>query len=227
VNADHIHIDDARLRSNLQAFLRTPAAEPIFEEFDTPWWLCLLGAIILLIAGLCMLPTIIWTLNGLEALWSVLKLEQFKPLGDNPRQHPEKLVPLIAHGIIIGPDQKHALALGTFAPSSTYSANWLAAKAAWLGELYSEDEPSPEDKPVWDLLRDDTFHPYRRRRLPEPHAEGKELYLLDVEVHPGEGQETPQGTVLFAFVAEPGEKGEIAPLPWSATQGAVFVKLDG
>jgi hypothetical protein len=220
---DRIQIDDARLRQNLQAYLRTPAAEKVFEEFDTPWWLCLIGAMILLVAGLCMLPTIIWTLAGLKALWSVLKLEQFSVLKDNPRQHPEKLVPLIAHGIIIGPDQKHALALGTFLSSNEYSVDWLARQAAWLAEVYSEPEPPAEFSELWNLLRDDTFHPYRRRRVPEPDAGGKELYLLDVEVDPREAIESPHETILFAFVAEPGEKGEIMQLPWSVTQGAVRI----
>src|SRR5688572_31653162 len=112
MNGDQIVIDETRLRQNVLAFLRSPAAESVYEELEIPWWLCLIGAIILFIAGLCMLPTIIWTLAGLQALWSVIRLEQFKPLWDDPRKKPEALVPLICAGIIIGPDQKHALVLG-------------------------------------------------------------------------------------------------------------------
>jgi hypothetical protein len=169
-----------------------------------------------------MLPTIIWTLAGLKAIWSVLKMEPFSTK-DDPRKHPERLVPLIAHGIIIGPDRKHALALGTFLPTSEYSVDWLAKQAAWLGQVYAMPEPPGEFRALWELLRDDSFRPYRRRRVPEPDAGGKELYLFDVEIDPSQAIDTPHRTILFAFVADPGEKGEIMQLPWSVTQGAVRI----
>jgi hypothetical protein len=224
MHSDQIQIDDARLRANLQAYLRTPAAEQIFDEFDSPWWLCFIALGILLTFGCCMLPTIIWTLDGLKALWSVLKLEPLSELGKSVRNDPNSLVPIVAHGIIIGPDQKHALAVGTFLPTSEYSVDWLSSQAAWMGELYGQSNPPHEDRPLWELLRDDNYRPYRRRRVPEPFADGKQLYLLDVEVDPREGAASPQGAVLFAFVATVGEKGEIMQLPWAITQGAVEIR---
>jgi hypothetical protein len=79
-------------------------------------------------------------------------------------------------------------------------------------------------RPLAALLKDDMYRPYRRRRVPDLDAGGKELYLLDVEVDPIEGQETPFEAVVFAFAADPGEKGEIMQLPWGVTQGAVAVR---
>jgi hypothetical protein len=224
MHSDRIQIDDTRLQANLQGFLRTPAGAAILDEFNTPFWLCLIGWLILLIAGMCMLPTIIWTLAGLQALWSVLKFEQFRALGDNPAKHPERLRAIIAPLIIIGPDRKHALALGTFLPPEQYSADWLAHQAAWFGQVYSSPSEQAKAPELAALLKDDMYRPYRRRRVPERDSDRKELYLLDVEVDPIEGHETPFEVVLFAFAADPGEKGEIMQLPWGVTQGAVSVR---
>jgi hypothetical protein len=230
MHGECIFIDEAILRRNVLAFLRSPAAESVYEELEIPWWLCVIGAMIMLIAGLCMLPTIVWTLAGLQVLWSVVRLEQFQPLWNHPRKNPEALIPLICAGIIIGPDGKHALALGTFLPPSKYSMDWLAKKALAFGDLYIAGEAeTPADEPLLKLLQDDTYRPSRRRPVPEPHAEGAPLLLLDVEVSAQEGRETPYDVVLFAFVAEPsrkvddGEKGDIVNIPWAVVNEAVQV----
>lgn len=231
MKSDRIVIDETRLRQNVLAFLRSPAAEPVYEELEIPWWLCLIGAIVLLIAGLCMLPTVIWTLAGLQAIWSVIRLQQFQPLWDSPRKNPEALIPLICCGIIIGPDRKHALALGTFLPPSKYSMDWLAKKAAAFASLYVSGETnSPDDVPLLKLLQDDMYRPLRRRPVPEPQAEGAPLLLFDVEVNPEEARATPLDVALFAFVAEPsresdeGEKGDIVNIPWRVVDDAVWIR---
>jgi hypothetical protein len=224
VEQDGIFIDDALLARNTQAFLRSPAGRSVLEEFDMPLLLCLTGGAMLACAGMCMLPTIIWTLAGLQALWSVARLEFLKPVWDNPARKPEQLVPLLGHGIIIGPDQKHALVVGTFQPSQSYSVDWLAKLAAWLGEVYSGDADDADAHPeLSELLHDDTYRPYRRRPLPAQYAGEHKLYLFDVELDPQQAEETPYGTTLFAFAAEPGEKGEIAALPWSVARDAVRI----
>jgi len=230
MDADRIFIDETILRRNVLAFLRSPAAEPVYEELEIPWWLCLIGAVIMLIAGMCMLPTVVWTLAGLQALWSVARLEQFQPLWNHPRNKPEALIPLICAGIIIGPDGKHALALGTFLPPSKYSMDWVAKKALAFGDLYITGEAeTPADEPLLKLLRDDTYRPSRRRPVPEPHAEGAPLLLFDVEVTAQEGRETPYDVVLFAFVAEPGrkaddgERGDIVNIPWRVVDEGVQI----
>ena len=223
MTGDKISIDEAALQRNVAAFLRTPAAERVYEELDTPWWLCLIVWVFVLVAGLIMLPTIIWTITGLKMIWSALRFQQFSVLADNTRRRPDLIKPLIGCGIIIGPDEKHALALGTFRSPREYSADRLAMKASELATLYSDGSDRPEDKSVCELLHDDTYHPYRRRRVPEPHAEGLEMFLLDVEVELPEGRMTPYDTVLFAFLATGGDKGEIVQIPWAVVQDAVHI----
>jgi hypothetical protein len=147
-----------------------------------------------------------------------------QPIYDNPARHPERLAPLIGHGIIIGPDQRHALVLGTFAPAASCSPDWLSQLAAWLGQVYSGSAGDvPAHQELHALLRDDNYRPDRRRRVPAAYAGGHELYLFDVELNPSESFVSPNGTPLFAFAAEPGEKGEIAALPWYVVQDAVRV----
>src|SRR5262249_38996043 len=163
----------------------------ILDAFETPLWLCLVGVVILLVAGMCMLPTVIWTLAGLQALWSAITLEPLGALKTNPRQHPETLRAIVAPLIIIGPDRKHALALGTFLPPSAYSVDWLAGLARWCGHVYSSPEAQIKAPELAKLLRDDMYRPVRRRRVPDHDSAGKELYLLDVEVDPSEGFQTP------------------------------------
>jgi hypothetical protein len=205
MNDHKIVVDETVFRRNMAAFLKSPAAGKVFEELDTPWWLCGLGAVILFGAGVLMLPTIVWTKNGLKAIWSVLRLEQFSVLKDNPSRKPETLCALVAHGVIIGPDQKHALALGALTPGKR-TPDDLAQMAMRLANLYEVGPSRPEEEPLVDLLRDDTFRPWRRRRIPESFAGGDdELYLFDVEVDLQEGRSTPYETVMFAFVAKAGE----------------------
>lgn len=215
-------IDDAELRRKVLDYLRSPAAEYIFKAVEVPFWLSVVGAALLGCAGLCMLPTIIWTLAGLRALWSVLRLEQFRV--PNARQHPEKLVPVIGYSIIVGPDKRHGLILATFGSQSQCDPSWMADKASRLAELDSQAKAGtsrPEDEPICALLREDSFRPSRRRKIPESFAKHADLWMLDVEADPKEVFVWPDRAALFAFVAEPGERGDVVQIPWKIVASAV------
>jgi hypothetical protein len=227
-----IIIDEARLKQNVLAYLRSPAAEPVFQELAIPFYLCCIMAAVLLCAGMCMLPTVIWTLAGVEMLWSLLKLEPFKPAFENPRQKAESLVPLIGHGIIIGPDRsqqgmpkRFGLVLGSFQSLAQCPPDWLAQNAKAFAQMYLDRSGSipREEEAIRALLADDHYRPNRRRPVPEPQAQRCQLWLFDAELEVEQGRETPFATVLFAFVADPGEKGELIQIPWSVVQDAVAV----
>lgn len=219
-----LSIDDAALRRVVLAYLRTPAAAFVYEAIEVPWWLCAVGAILMACGGLCMLPTIIWTIAGLRALWSAARLEQFKVA--NPRQHPERLIPIIGYSVIFGPDKRHGLVLATFGSQSQYAPTWMADQAAQLAKLYTQCKAGTNQAHIEDLcviLRDDNFHPSRRRRIPEPFAQNSDLWLLDVEVDPSQVFIWPDRAALFAFVAEPGETGDLVAIPWQTVGGAVRI----
>jgi hypothetical protein len=218
-----LSIDDNALRQDVVAFLRSPSGQRVLEDLHIPLWLCAAGAIILGCAGMCMLPTIIWTLTGVRALLSLVRLVQ--STGGNPQEHPEKLVPLIGYVAVVGPDQQHALVLATFGAQSLSDPALLASKANQIAKIYGWCKSSTSiaaDEPLCTLLRDDTFQPRRRRRLPELWAEHAELWLLDVKLDPQEvfiWEE--QNVVLAALVAEPEDRGGVAHIPWSVVQNAV------
>lgn len=172
---DAIQVDDERFRQSWHQFLKHPASIPVREELETSWALCFIGWFILLIAGRIMLVTIRWTLNGLKALWSVITFEPFGALRDNPSRNPDAYQPILAFGIIIGPDQKHALALSTFRPSREVSLDRIARTAGELGVLYVGGSDDPKDAETFELLRDDAYRPCRRRKLPEAYAQGQDL----------------------------------------------------
>jgi hypothetical protein len=219
----HILIDDDVLHRNLQAFLRTPAGSKVRDSFDMPLWLCLFAGMMLFCAGMCMLPTIVWTLAGVQMLGALLRFEFLKPAWENGSRKPELLRPLVGYGIIIGPSGKYGLVLGTFRPSREYSPAQLEELAQFLGGVYSGRNEDPRLAELAELLRDDSYQANRRRRVPEPYAEGLELYLFDVEIDPHKAILTDEGTPLFLFAAEPGEKGEIAQVPAAVGAGAIHL----
>jgi hypothetical protein len=219
-----IFVDDALLRQRLHAYLRTPQAEPIWDELTTSFGICLFGNLLLLVIHTIQLFTIRWTLDGLKGLWTIVTLQNFRPMWETSRKHPERIHPLLAAGIIVGPDGKHALALGTFQPSSSYSVDWLAAKAAYFGNVYCDGATNASEEPLFALLHDDTYRAYRRRPVPEAYTDGVELYLFDVEVDLHQSFPITAETRLFLFATnKPGESGIIAMVPWAVADEAITV----
>jgi hypothetical protein len=222
-SSDAIHCNDEQFRQNWHQFLKHPASAAVREELETSWALCFIGWFILLIAGLIMLVTIRWTLDGLKALRSVITFEPFGALRDNPVRNPDGYQPILAFGIIIGPDQKHALALATFKPAREVSLDQVARIAGELGILYIGGSDDPADQESFQLLRDDTYRAYRRRRVPARYDAGLDLWLLDVEIDLKEARVTPYDVVAIAMIARKGDSGPIAQLPWAVAQGAVDI----
>src|SRR5262245_31835552 len=108
---DRIRINDELLNRNMQAFVRSPQGRSFLEPFDMSFGECLAITCLFGCLAMCMVPTIVWTLAGLQTLWGIIRLKTFEPMYDNAAKQPEKLRPLIGHGIIIGPDQVHSLVL--------------------------------------------------------------------------------------------------------------------
>lgn len=217
---DSIQLDDEKLRHNWLQFVRSPESARVRQELSPSWSACLAWWLILLVAGLILLVTIRWTLVGLQMLFAFLTFAPFRALQENPLRQPDEYQPLLAHGIIVGPDQKHALVLATFEPSSEISHERNAGIARELAEHYSHsDEDS--DPETLALLRADEYRLYRRRKVPAAHNYGFKLLLLDVEIDLAECIQSPEETLLLALVARKGESGPIAQLPWSVAATAV------
>jgi hypothetical protein len=161
-------------------------------------------------------------LDGLKGLWMIVTLQNFKPMFETSRKHPERIHPVLAAGIIIGPDRKHALAVGSFQPTKSYSFERLAAKAAYFGDVYSDGPSNDREEGLYTLLKDDTYRAYRRRRVPDEYSDGIELYLFDVEVDLHQSFPLTPDTRLFLFATNNvGESGTIAMAPWLVADDAI------
>lgn len=216
-----MNLDDARFRQNLLDFLRHPASRAVREELGMSFGMRCLTWIVLMIAAPISILTIRQARDGFRALWSVVSFEPFRDNSDCIEHNPDAFQPVIAHGIIIGPDQKYGLALSTFKPTSEYSLDRAAQIASALGKLYSQGSNDPADAETFALLRDDNYQPYRRRKVPGHHDEGMELLLLDVELNLAECRQTPFGTILFAMALKKGDGGPLVQLPWPVAESAI------
>lgn len=169
-----------------------------------------------------MIVTIRWAIDGFRTLWSLNKLEPFEVMTDNPVNRPENYVPLLAHGIIIGPDRRHGLVLSSLRDPSEISQDQIARLAAEFGRLYTQGSNDPADVSVCALLRDDNYRPDRRRKLPADHpAAALDLILLDADLDLREARPSPFGTLITAMVVKKGDKGPTAQLPWAVAESAV------
>ncbi len=219
--SDSIQLDDERFRQNWLHFMRSPEAARVRQELSPSVSACLAWWLILLVAGLILLVTIRWTLIGLQMLYAFITCAPFRALKENPLRQPDEFQPLLAHGIIVGPDQKHALVLATFEPSSDVSHERNASIAQELAELYTTGGDEDSDPETLALLRDDEYRVYRRRPVPASHNYGFKLLLLDVEIDLAECIQSPEETLLLALVARKGDSGPLAQLPWSVAATAV------
>ncbi len=215
-------IDHPRLRSLVARHLRSPEAAPVYDEFHVPW---ALGAALTagaLVAGNFLIPTLVGTRLGLQLIWFAIRGKAFDSRGKHLRDDPDRLRPLITHGIIIGPGG-HGLVLGSFDPAVDADTTFLAERAALLANLYAEGPESPEDQAALTLLRDDTYQRNRRRAVPEPQAGGRALTLFDLKIDDEQIGVGPGGGILVACVATPPDDPDalIVQIPWSVIADAV------
>lgn len=220
MNPVRIWVDPIGLVRNVSVFLRTPAANAVYDEFDMSVGMAFLMTCILFVSGLVMLATIVHAVNGVKALWSCVTLAPFRQIPNNVRHRPESIRPLLGHGIIIGPTG-HALVIGAFSLSEPGISDWLAQVATFLGHLYRDGAKVPDHEGLFRLLRDDKFHSGRRRKLPEPFAQGREVYLFDVLTNIRDGVLTPHDSVAMLFVTTGVATGQIKQIPWSVAGDAI------
>lgn len=218
-----IWVDPIGLDHNVRQYLRSPEAKAVFDELDISFFEALIMTMFLFFVGLILLPTIKWTTTGLGLLWGCLTLAPFRTVG-NVRSATESLRPLLGHGVIIGP-KGHACVIGTFSLDNPGVNGWLTQVAAFLGHLYTNGPSSPDQMNLYELVRDDTFQATRRVRLPEPFAQGHEIYLFDVMIDLNQAVTTPSGSALMLFVATGQESGAIKQIPWHVAGNAVRIGL--
>jgi hypothetical protein len=212
------------LHRRVADFLRSPGAGPVFDEIESSVAVRLIATAIGLVFAFIAMLTIVWIPRGLQALWGILRGCTLRDPWGHLRHEPEGLSPLITYGIIIGP-QGYGLVLGTFDERVEQEATFLALKARELARLYADGADKPHDEEIVNLLQDDAYRPNRRRRVPEPQAERRALYLFDMHIDKEHAQRGPNDCVLVACVAAPGEEGIIQQIPWGIVKEAVTLSV--
>lgn len=217
-----MRIDHPKLRSLVARYLRTPESEPVYDEFEVPPALSAALTFVALVAGSVLVPTLIGTRFGLKLIGFAIRGEAFDSRGKHLRAEPDRLRPLIAHGIIIGPSG-HGLVLGSFDTRVEANTEFLAERAALLAHLYAEGSDAPDDQAALALMRDDNYRRNRRRPVPEPQAQGRSLTLFDIKIDPEQIGVGPGGGILVACVATGPDDADplIVQIPWSVVADAV------
>src|SRR5262245_23288144 len=98
--SERIRIDEQKLRERVRGYLHSPAGRKVLRMFDSSLISSLIASGFGLVLGIVLLPTVVGTRAGLIILRNVFTLKAFRELGSEVRGDPEKLFPLIAHGII-------------------------------------------------------------------------------------------------------------------------------
>ena len=226
-----MHLDSDKFESNVRDFLASPEAEEFWEEAENSVLFNVVASLIMLPIGLILVCTIILAKIGILMIWGILKsfltLEVFQDQRKKLKSQPEKLVPLINAGIIIGP-RGHGLVLGSFSRTAQEDMSLLGQISQTFGDFYTEGSDADSDEPVVSLLRDDVYVPGRRRTVPRSHSAGRDLVLFDMEIKV-ENAEMIDDVVWVACVAtrekplEEGEppRGSIIQIPWWVVGDAV------
>lgn len=220
-----------KLESNIRQYLDSPEAEEVWEEAENSVLFNVVSSLILLPIGLILVCTIILAKVGILMIWGILKsfltLEVFQDQRKKLKSQPDKLVPMINAGIIIGP-HGHGLVVGSFSRKTQQELPLLGKASRMYANLYSEGSEKDSDEPMVSLVQDDVYRPGRRRAVPKSHSGGRELVLFDMEIKV-ENAEMIDEVVWVACVAtkekplEEGEppRGSIIQIPWSVVASAV------
>lgn len=215
-----MNVDPSQFQSNVLQYLQSSAGKKKIEEFTCPLGLQLVLAAFVIPIALIMMLTVVKAASGFKLLRDIV-VSLFTDDAKKLRNNPTELRPLITCGIIVGP-QGHGLVLGSFVEETQADLAFLAHKAYVLGKLYGTGPTSPDEEPMFKLLRQDNYVPSRRRLVLEPLAEGRELYLFDMELKMGEAWVAPTGTKMFACLARR-DSGSINQIPWQVVGNALSV----
>ena len=233
-----MRINTKILKARFRKYIDGPDSKQIWEELTNSVLFNIVGSLILIVLALILICTVILTWTGIKLLFAMIKsfltLEVFRDPRREYLENPDRLRPLIVASIITGPSG-HGLMLGTMSDETQGDAPFLARKAAEFADIYL-DESGDGEGDFFDLLRDDTYHPYRRRAVPASHSEGHNLVLFDMQYNKDEihfAQDDSAWLAAVITIDEPKTDGKDAPpndpppgrivqIPWEVVENAVF-----
>lgn len=224
-------LDYDQLRFNVQQYLASPASERVWKEFENSVLFNVVGSFILFIIAAVLVCTIVFARIGFDMMRGLFKsfitLEVFRNQRKKLQGEPDRIIPLVAAGIILG-RQGHGLVLGSFSPKSKCDLALIGRKSTELSKLYTDGSKLDFDQPMLSILRDDTYIHNRRRAIPYSHSEGSDLVMFDIELEPNDAF-LADDVVWVACVATTNEggvdgeppRGAIVQIPWSVAASAM------
>ncbi len=107
------------------------------------------------------------------------------------------------------------LVIGTF--SRKVAHDYFVELARFLYEIKASEPQTDAERFVYELFKDETYRPGRRRKLPAELTAGIEVFAFDLLI---DNRDLPLGILnspLIPCMAVPGESGLIFTLPWWLT----------
>lgn len=219
-----MHINRQQLQDDFQEWLDTSEGQELGASGPVVGTIFFFGGIFI---GLILSCTIIWTLNGLKCLWWALTL---KPFRDENNFDDAQVV--IAHGIIMnakarqsGDNEGPGMVLATFEDESVVTPLELQTLAATIASVYSDGADNEDEQALVPLVEDDTYLGDKATRIPEPWANGRELFTWQCRIDANKAEHHPLGSMLVAFAGHPEktdyEKVALEQIPWQAVQRCV------
>lgn len=229
-----MYFDYSNYRKSVIQFIQSPDGYNLLKQILPGPLVGIIFALVALFFSFLAIFTIIWTKAGLETFFGLLKViftgEVFEDTRKTIQNEPKRLFPMLTIGIIIGP-QGHGAVLGSFSPSDQKNFRLLREVAKELANLYTNGPKAPNEQAMYDVMKNDTFIPDRRRFVLEPFARGRKLVMFDVEQNVDEtacsndivyssflvtNNDTPEEIKKQKLTKPP--KGSIIQLPWSSAE---------
>lgn len=216
-----MRINEPLLREGLRHYLNSSDSAPLRATIGLSLLMGIALSIFIGCFGLLLVPTIIWTWEGLRMIWSAATLDIYRVDKGNERlKNPKMLKFLVAHVIII---ERHgfSLAIGSFDPDQDRVFPILARLSREFAELYMQGPKTRSDLDMVQMLRDVSFQRDRRPRLvPMSHAGDLDLYLFDLALDLS-GVYDAGCTTLVACIAD--ERKNLVQVPWSYVAPAIEI----
>lgn len=210
-------IDPSDLRKSFDQFVATPEGKQWLDNMGLPGWVLLIASALQAFCGWLMLFTIIWLPRGLRWIVSGVSFRPYRHgLRKNITEQLDQVQIIPARRIMVGPSGA-ALVLGSFSPIESETLTRLATQ---FFKFYRDGSGKPRDQALVKLLLDDVFQFHRRRRVPEEHTDGLDLFLFDLRLDTDECDELVGHTIL-GLAATPGLTGVHVQLPCNVVQRAL------
>lgn len=223
-----MHIDRQRLKGSVDEFIATDEGDALFGRSLIANLIVFFGALLI---GVFLIATVIGIIWGAKCLFYALTFGPFR----EPVLEKDNARPLIAHGVIINAQVSSGerskgpgMVLATFEDEFAVSPDYLHELAERIGDIYGAGADEEDEDVLEALVADDRYRGERGQLVPEPWAQGRQIFVYSAFLGIDNAGVSPDGSALFAFVGDPRQAEEagfdefpMAQIPWEVVEDAV------